>query len=153
VPWRPCELNSVFFQQHDLTDLLNEVREAEEKSKKAMADAARLADELRQEQEHAMHVDRSRKTLELQIKELQVRLDEAEGAAVKGGKKMIQKMEERARELESQLEDEQRRHGETVKSIRKYERKSNIVFTAVSACSFSRVWVENIQRRMGAALF
>lgn len=33
-----------------------------------MADAARLAEELRQEQEHAMHIDRMRKGLEQQIK-------------------------------------------------------------------------------------
>lgn len=46
-------------------------------AKKASADAARLAEELRQEQEHSQHVDRLRKGLELQIKEMQVRLDEA----------------------------------------------------------------------------
>lgn len=33
-----------------------------------MADAARLAEELRQEQEHAMHIERMRKGLEQQIK-------------------------------------------------------------------------------------
>ncbi|OWA50174.1 Myosin heavy chain, muscle [Hypsibius exemplaris] len=109
---------------HDLDELLNEVRGAEEKSKKAMGDAARLADELRQEQEHAMNIEKNRKTLELQVKELQVRLDEAEGAAIKGGKRIIQKLEERARELESELDAEQRRHAETTKSIRKHERRT-----------------------------
>lgn len=42
--------------------------------KTATADAARLAEELRQEQEHSMHVDRMRRALEVQIKEMQVRI-------------------------------------------------------------------------------
>lgn len=36
-----------------------------------------------------------RKAMEGQIKELQVRLDEAEAAALKGGKKIIQKLEQK----------------------------------------------------------
>jgi len=88
-----------------------------------MADAARLADELRQEQEHAMNVEKNRKGLETQVKELQVRLDEAEGSAMKGGKRILQKLEERTRELESELDAEQRRHAETTKNIRKHERR------------------------------
>lgn len=71
------------------------------------ADAARLAEELRQEQEHSQHVDRLRKGLEIQIKEMQVRLDEAEAAALKGGKKIIAKLEERIRALEQELDGEQ----------------------------------------------
>lgn len=89
-----------------------------------MADAARLADELRQEQEHAMNIEKNRKGLETQVKELQVRLDEAESAAIKGGKRIIQKLEERTRELETELDAEQRRHAETVKNVRKHERRT-----------------------------
>lgn len=103
---------------------MNEVKSSEEKSKKAMGDAARLAEELRQEQEHAMNVEKNRKALEMQVKELQIRLDEAENAALKGGKRIIQKLEERARELESELDAEQRRHAETQKNIRKHERRT-----------------------------
>lgn len=40
--------------------------------KQSSADAARLAEELRQEQEHSMHIDRMRRALEVQIKEMQV---------------------------------------------------------------------------------
>ncbi|OQV24365.1 putative Myosin heavy chain, muscle [Hypsibius exemplaris] len=58
------------------------------------------------------------------LHELQVRLDEAEGSALKGGKRIIQKLEERARELETELDAEQRRHAETTKNIRKHERKT-----------------------------
>jgi hypothetical protein len=45
--------------------------------------------------EHAIQSDRLRKALEQQVKDLQVRLDEAEASALKGGKRIIQKLEQR----------------------------------------------------------
>ncbi|CAB3371323.1 Hypothetical predicted protein [Cloeon dipterum] len=107
----------------DLDELLNEAKSSEEKAKKAMVDAARLADELRAEQEHAQTQEKLRKALEVQIKELQVRLDEAENSALKGGKKAIQKLEQRVRELENELDGEQRRHADAQKNLRKSERR------------------------------
>jgi transcription elongation GreA/GreB family factor len=80
---------------------MNELKQAEDDAKRAMSDAARLAEELHQEQEHSQHVERMRKGLEQTIKDMQVRLDEAEQAALKGGKKTIAKLETRIRELES----------------------------------------------------
>lgn len=88
-----------------------------------MVDAARLADELRAEQDHAQTQEKLRKALEQQIKELQVRLDEAEANALKGGKKAIQKLEQRVRELENELDGEQRRHADAQKNLRKSERR------------------------------
>ncbi|CAH4028638.1 unnamed protein product [Pieris brassicae] len=107
----------------DLDELLNEAKNSEEKAKKAMVDAARLADELRAEQDHAQTQEKLRKALEQQIKELQVRLDEAEANALKGGKKAIQKLEQRVRELENELDGEQRRHADAQKNLRKAERR------------------------------
>ncbi|XP_034947011.1 myosin heavy chain, muscle isoform X15 [Chelonus insularis] len=107
----------------DLDELLNEAKNSEEKAKKAMVDAARLADELRAEQDHAQTQEKLRKALEAQIKELQVRLDEAEANALKGGKKAIQKLEQRVRELENELDGEQRRHADAQKNLRKSERR------------------------------
>ncbi|XP_059220764.1 myosin heavy chain, muscle isoform X31 [Stomoxys calcitrans] len=107
----------------DLDELLNEAKNSEEKAKKAMVDAARLADELRAEQDHAQTQEKLRKALEQQIKELQVRLDDAEANALKGGKKAIQKLEQRVRELENELDGEQRRHADAQKNLRKSERR------------------------------
>lgn len=107
----------------DLDEMLNEAKSSEEKAKKAMVDAARLADELRAEQEHAQQQEKMRKAMEGQIKELQVRLDEAEAAALKGGKKIIQKLEQKVRELETELDNEQRRHSEAAKNVRRSERR------------------------------
>jgi len=109
--------------QADLDEMINECKASEEKAKKAMVDAARLADELRAEQEHAGSQEKMRKALEIQMKDLQVRLDEAEAAALKGGKKLIEKLEHKCRQLESELETEQRRHADAAKNARKGERR------------------------------
>ncbi|KAK0133451.1 Myosin heavy chain, fast skeletal muscle [Merluccius polli] len=64
-----------------------------------------------------------KKNLEVTVKDLQQRLDEAENLAMKGGKKQLQKLESRVRELEAELENEQRRGGDAIKGVRKYERR------------------------------
>ena len=57
--------------QGDLDEMASEARMSEEKATKAMVDAARLADELRSEQELAQAIERDRKLLECQVKEMQ----------------------------------------------------------------------------------
>merc|ERR1711894_329007 len=96
---------------------------SEEKAKKAMVDAARLADELRAEQDMAQAVEKDRKLYECQVKDMQQRLDEAETNALKGGKKAMNKMETRIRELESELDAENRRFADAQKNLRKSERR------------------------------
>merc|ERR1711872_869540 len=53
-------------------------KNAEEKSKKAMVDAARLADELRAEQDHASSQASSKQSLNNQLGQLEARLADAE---------------------------------------------------------------------------
>ena len=60
---------------------------------------------------------------EHQIHELQNRLDEAEANALKNGKKAAAKLESRLRELEAELDAEQRRLGDASKNMRKAERR------------------------------
>ena len=102
--------------------MTSEASLSEEKAKKAMVDAARLADELRNEQEAAQSYERDRKLLECQVKDMQMKLDEAESNALKGGKKAMMKMETRIRELESETDAEARRMADTMKNLRKSER-------------------------------
>ena len=111
------------FQQGDLDEMANEALLSEDKAKKAMIDAARLADELRTEQELAQVFERDRKLYECQVKDMQTRLDEAETNALKGGKKAMNKMETRIRELESEVDAESRRCGDAQKNLRKSERR------------------------------
>merc|ERR1712195_223778 len=103
--------------------MASEAHNSEERAKKAMVDAARLADELRAEQELAQVYERDRKLFECQVKDMQARLDEAETNALKGGKKAMNKMEGRIRELESEVDAEARRCGDAIKNLRKSERR------------------------------
>merc|ERR1712073_262444 len=57
--------------QADLEEMLTESGIAEDKAKKSMIDAARLADELRAEQENAQLAERSRRVLDNQVKDMQ----------------------------------------------------------------------------------
>ncbi|XP_016891887.1 myosin-7-like [Cynoglossus semilaevis] len=82
-----------------------------------------MAEELKKEQDTSAHLERMKKNMEVTVKDLQHRLDEAENLAMKGGKKQLQKLEARVRELESEVESEQRRGAEAVKGVRKYERR------------------------------
>merc|ERR1719348_544048 len=87
-----------------------------------MIDAARLADELRTEQDMAMVLERDNKLLEAQTKEAHERLNEAELSALKGGKKAMNKMGTRIRELEYELGAENRRFAEIHKNLGMSER-------------------------------
>merc|ERR1712110_1104094 len=87
---------------HDLDEMTGEAKMSEDKAQHAMIDAARLAEEVRA---------------------AQARMDEAEQTALKGGKKAISKMETRIRELESELDAENRRLGDAQKNLRKSERR------------------------------
>ncbi|ELK03875.1 Myosin-1 [Pteropus alecto] len=109
--------------QGEMEDIVQEARNAEEKAKKAITDAAMMAEELKKEQDTSAHLERMKKNLEQTVKDLQHRLDEAEQLALKGGKKQIQKLEARVRELEAEVESEQKRNVETVKGLRKHERR------------------------------
>merc|ERR1712142_575087 len=106
----------------DLDEMTNEARLSEEKAARAMVDAARLADELRCEQDVAMNLEKDKKLLEAQCKDAGSRADEAEVNALKGGRKAMIKMETRIRELESELDAESRRNGDICKNLRKSER-------------------------------
>merc|ERR1712109_154588 len=77
----------------------------------------------RAEQELALGFERDRKLMECQIKDVQQRLDEAETNALKGGKKAMNKMETRIRELESEVDAEARRAADAQKNLRKSERR------------------------------
>ncbi|XP_039603143.1 myosin-7 [Polypterus senegalus] len=109
--------------QTEVEEAVQECRNAEEKAKKAITDAAMMAEELKKEQDTSAHLERMKKNMEQTIKDLQHRLDEAEQIAMKGGKKQLQKLEARVRELENELEAEQRKSAEAVKGARKYERR------------------------------
>merc|ERR1711973_543545 len=130
----------------DLDEMCNEAKLSEEKAARAMIDAARLADELRCEQDTAMTLEKDRKLLEAQCKDAQSRADEAEVNALKGGKKAMMKMEIRVRELESELDAENRRFGDSSKNLAKYRKVAGALGDAEAAADQS----EQVLARMKA---
>ncbi|XP_075759525.1 myosin heavy chain, skeletal muscle, adult-like [Pelodiscus sinensis] len=109
--------------QSEMEETIQEARNADEKAKKAITDAAMMAEELKKEQDTSAHLERMKKNLDQTVKDLQLRLDEAEQLALKGGKKQIQKLEARVRELEGEVDNEQKRSADAIKGVRKYERR------------------------------
>jgi len=117
--------------QSEVEEAVSEQRNAEEKAKKAISDAAMMAEELKKEQDQSAHLERMKKNMEATIKDLQLRLDESEQVAMKGGKKQIQKLDQRVRELENELDSEQKRTADALKNQKKLERKlKEVVYSA-----------------------
>merc|ERR1712072_1263444 len=107
-------LESAVHTMHaEIDDMLAQAKNSEEKAKKAMVDAARLADELRAEQDHSSAQGKAKRALETQIAELELRLSEANEIAAKGGRSAMAKLESRIRELEIELGSIQAKTGET----------------------------------------
>merc|ERR1711902_66019 len=109
--------------QAEIDTMLLAAKNGEEKAKKAMIDAARLADELRAEQDHSNTLATTKKTLESQLGEMEGRLADAEGRAVKEGRNALSKLELRIRELETELGSTQTQTGEAVKAFQRADRK------------------------------
>merc|ERR1711988_646936 len=114
---------SIHTIQAEVDAMLGAAKNAEENSKKAMVDAARLADELRAEQDHASSQAAAKKGLESQLCELESRCNDAEAAAMKGGKAAMAKLENRIHELEGELGSVQSRTSENMKAYQRAERK------------------------------
>merc|ERR1712018_685060 len=65
--------SAVHTMHAEIDDMLHQAKNSEEKAKKAMIDAARLADELRAEQDHTGNMDKAKRVLESQLGELDCR--------------------------------------------------------------------------------
>ena len=108
----------------EIDDMLHQAKNSEDKSKKAMVDAARLADELRAEQEHTAAQSKAKRALEAQLGEMESKLAEASDNALRGGRNAMAKLEGRIREMEIELGNVQARTGDGQKGHLKVSRKS-----------------------------
>ena len=107
----------------DIDDLMSQAKNSEEKSKRAMVDAARLADELRAEQDHSNTQNRAKRALEAQLGELETRLTDAESTAANCSRSLLGKQEMKIRELEVELGTTQSRTQENYKAYQRSERR------------------------------
>uniref|UniRef100_A0A914L0P7 Myosin heavy chain n=1 Tax=Meloidogyne incognita TaxID=6306 RepID=A0A914L0P7_MELIC len=107
----------------DLNEASGEVLAQQERAKNGAIEAAKLAEELRSEQERSNLVERQKKMLDTQVKDMQMRIEETEMAAMKAGPKLAAKLEVQLKAVESELENEQRRQSDTAKNASKAERR------------------------------
>merc|ERR1712203_289993 len=114
---------SLHTMQAEIDDMLHQAKSSEEKAKKAMVDAARLADELRAEQDHVSVLSKTKRSLETQMAEMENRLADANESAMRGGKNAMAKLESCIRELEIELGNVQTHTGDNMKGHQKAERK------------------------------
>merc|ERR1719447_1378803 len=101
--------SSIHTLQAEVDGMLVAAKNAEEKAKKAMVGAARLADELRAEQEHVSTLGTGKNSLSNALGELEGRLSDAENIALKSGKTAMAKLEGKIRELEAELDETEER--------------------------------------------
>merc|ERR1711870_26612 len=106
----------------EIDDALAQAKGSEEKAKRAMVDAARLADELRAEQDHTAALEKGKAGLNGAMGELELNLAQANEVAAKGGRSAMAKLENRIHELEIDLGAIQAKTGETFKAFQKAER-------------------------------
>merc|ERR1712018_189581 len=117
-------LESAIHTMHaEIDDMLRGAKGSEDKAKKAMVDAARLADELRAEQDHCAVQEKAKRALTSQLGELDARLADANDAAAKGGRNAMAKLESRIREMEIELGSVQTKTGDAYKAFQKAERR------------------------------
>merc|ERR1712077_113859 len=108
--------------QGEVEESISECRNAEEKAKKSITDAAMMSEELKKEQDQCQHLERMKKNMESTVKELQVRLDEAEQVALKGGRKQVHKLEVKVKTYKRQAEEAEEQANANLSKLRKMER-------------------------------
>lgn len=82
----------------------------------------RTVEILHEEQERYVKIESIKKSLEVEVKNLNIRIENVEANSLANTKRMISKLEARVHDLEIALDEEQRRHQETIKVLRKKER-------------------------------
>lgn len=107
----------------DYDEVTKELRISDERYQRVQTELKHTVEILHEEQERIVKIEAIKKSLEIEVKNLSVRLEEVEANAIVGGKRIISKLEARMRDLELELDEEKRRHAETIKILRKKERQ------------------------------
>jgi len=106
----------------DYDEVTKELRLADERLLKANTEIKRVSESLHEEQERYIKIESIKKSLEVEIKNVTVRLENVEANALVSTKRMVSKLESRVNDLENELDEERRRHQETIKILKKKER-------------------------------
>ena len=107
----------------EMEDVMVQARNSEEKAKKGLMDASRLADELQTEQTHLTSQEMNKRSLENQLQDLQLKCQESSEAAARNSKAFLAKLEKKVYDLEIELGVSQSKTSENIKLFQKSERK------------------------------
>lgn len=83
--------------QTEIDDALSVAKNMEDKARRAADDAARIAEELRQEQDHSSYEEQNVKSLEIYIAELENRIAFVENSNYRDEKKKVQALDAKVR--------------------------------------------------------
>lgn len=106
----------------DYDEVTKELRLADERLLKANTEIKRISESLTEETERCIKIESIKKSLEVEIKNVTIRLENVEANALVSTKRMVSKLESRVNDLENELDEERRRHQETIKILKKKER-------------------------------
>jgi len=106
----------------DYDEVTKELRLADERLMKCQTEVKRVTEVLHEEQERCIKIESVRKSLDIEVRNLTVRLENVEANALVSTKRMVSKLEARVHDLENELDEERRRHQETIKILKKKER-------------------------------
>merc|ERR1711973_301546 len=106
----------------EIDDMLHQAKNSEEKAKKAMVDAARLADELRAEQDHVCTLTKTKRALESQFCELEIELGNSQSHTSES-MKGHQKTERRCKELQFQIDEDKKNQDRMAELASKLQQK------------------------------
>jgi len=115
----------------DYEEVSRELRISDERYQKVQVELKHTVEILHEEQERIIKIEAIKKSLEVEVKNLSVRLEEVEANAVVGSRRIISKLEGRIRDMEIELDEEKRRHAETIKILRKKERSVKEIIVQV----------------------
>ncbi|CAB3226181.1 unnamed protein product [Arctia plantaginis] len=107
----------------DYDEITKELRIADERYQRVQTELKHTVEHLHEEQERIVKIEAVKKSLEIEVKNISVRLEEVEANAIVGGKRIISKLEARIKDMELEMDEERRRHAETIKILRKKERQ------------------------------
>ncbi|XP_055623810.1 paramyosin, short form isoform X2 [Toxorhynchites rutilus septentrionalis] len=115
----------------DYEEVSRELRVSDERYQKVQVELKHTVELLHEEQERIVKIETIKKSLEVEVKQLSIRLEEVEVNAVAGSRRIISKLEARLRDIEVELEEERRKHAETIKILRKKERSVKEVYIQI----------------------
>ena len=108
--------------QADYEEQTLHLKLVEEKAVKVGQELKRLEEELCCERQNTINEISRRKSAENKLKELEIHHENSQLSASTGGRKLLEKLELKMRDLEAELEVEKRRGREAVKVSRQMER-------------------------------